>query len=54
MVIAIVYALMVFFLNIFLSQCRGMSNNFWGWGREDDELYLRFKENKLTVSESDW
>lgn len=26
-----------------------MSNIFWGWGREDDELFLRFKEHKLTV-----
>ena len=24
--------------------------NFWGWGREDDELYLIMKEAKLSVS----
>ncbi|XP_076811644.1 beta-1,4-galactosyltransferase 7-like [Clavelina lepadiformis] len=29
--------------------CRGLSNTFWGWGREDDELYLRFRENSLTL-----
>ena len=23
---------------------------FWGWGREDDELYLIMKEAKLSVS----
>ena len=29
--------------------CNGMSNIFWGWGREDDELYLRFKDNGLQL-----
>lgn len=29
--------------------CRGMSNIFWGWGREDDEFYMRMKENSLPV-----
>ena len=28
----------------------GMSNNYWGWGKEDDEFYLRLKEANLTVS----
>uniref|UniRef100_A0A8C5KWS5 Beta-1,4-galactosyltransferase 7 n=2 Tax=Jaculus jaculus TaxID=51337 RepID=A0A8C5KWS5_JACJA len=23
--------------------CNGMSNRFWGWGREDDEFYRRIK-----------
>lgn len=27
----------------------GLSNKFWGWGREDDELYLRMKEAKLSI-----
>ena len=31
-------------------QVNGLSNKFWGWGREDDELYLRMKEAKLSVS----
>lgn len=31
-------------------QCRGMSNNFWGWGREDDEFFLRMREQQLTLS----
>jgi xylosylprotein 4-beta-galactosyltransferase len=30
-------------------QIRGFSNNFWGWGREDDELYKRVKEAGLMV-----
>lgn len=29
--------------------CRGMSNIFWGWGREDDEFYMRMKENNLPL-----
>ncbi|VFV32727.1 beta--galactosyltransferase [Lynx pardinus] len=24
-------------------ECNGMSNRFWGWGREDDEFYRRIK-----------
>jgi len=31
-------------------QVRGFSNNFWGWGREDDEFYRRVQEAGLTVS----
>lgn len=27
----------------------GMSNNYWGWGLEDDEFYLRIKEAKLPI-----
>jgi xylosylprotein 4-beta-galactosyltransferase len=27
----------------------GMSNRFFGWGREDDEFYMRLKEANLTV-----
>lgn len=30
-------------------KCNGMSNLFWGWGREDDELYKRFKMNNFKV-----
>ncbi|XP_020913638.1 beta-1,4-galactosyltransferase 7 [Exaiptasia diaphana] len=30
----------------------GLSNKFWGWGREDDELYQRIMSAGLTVSES--
>ena len=32
-------------------QVNGLSTLFWGWGREDDELYLRMKEAKMTVHE---
>ncbi|PIK55740.1 putative beta-1,4-galactosyltransferase 7 [Apostichopus japonicus] len=28
----------------------GLSNSFWGWGREDDELYMRMEEAKLKIS----
>ncbi|ROL47331.1 Beta-1,4-galactosyltransferase 7 [Anabarilius grahami] len=27
--------------------CNGMSNRFWGWGREDDEFFRRLKMAKL-------
>lgn len=27
----------------------GMSNNFWGWGREDDELFLRIRDVGLEL-----
>ena len=30
-------------------QVNGMSNKFWGWGREDDELYLRMKQAGLII-----
>lgn len=30
-------------------QCNGMSNRFWGWGREDDEFYRRLKKAELQV-----
>lgn len=30
-------------------QCNGMSNRFWGWGREDDEFYRRLKTAGLEV-----
>ena len=28
---------------------KGMSNQYWGWGMEDDELYHRLKEARLVV-----
>ncbi|XP_033102897.1 beta-1,4-galactosyltransferase 7-like [Anneissia japonica] len=28
----------------------GMSNKFWGWGREDDEFYMRMKDADLEIS----
>ena len=40
--------LMIFSLLIF--QMNGMSNKFWGWGREDDEFYLRMRDENLQVS----
>lgn len=33
-------------------QCNGMSNRFWGWGREDDEFYRRLRKAELQVSVS--
>lgn len=27
----------------------GFSNNMWGWGREDDDLYGRIRENGFDV-----
>ena len=35
---------------IILFQVNGMSNRYWGWGREDDELYVRLKKAGLKVS----
>uniref|UniRef100_A0A1E1W143 Beta-1,4-N-acetylgalactosaminyltransferase n=1 Tax=Pectinophora gossypiella TaxID=13191 RepID=A0A1E1W143_PECGO len=29
---------------------KGMSNNYWGWGLEDDEFYVRIKDAGLSVS----
>ena len=37
-------------LPIPFSQLNGLSNRFWGWGREDDELYMRIQEANLKVS----
>lgn len=27
----------------------GMSNRYWGWGREDDEFYLRLRKENITI-----
>ncbi|XP_028391239.1 beta-1,4-galactosyltransferase 7-like isoform X2 [Dendronephthya gigantea] len=27
----------------------GLSTQFWGWGREDDELYMRIQDEKLRI-----
>lgn len=35
----------------FCWQCNGMSNRFWGWGREDDEFYRRLRKAELQVTE---
>ena len=35
-------------------QCNGMSNRFWGWGREDDEFYRRIKGAGLQVMGALW
>ncbi|XP_074505670.1 beta-1,4-galactosyltransferase 7 isoform X2 [Sebastes fasciatus] len=29
--------------------CNGMSNRFWGWGREDDEFYRRLRKAELQL-----
>lgn len=31
----------------------GMSNRFWGWGQEDDELFLRLKEKNVQIFRPD-
>jgi xylosylprotein 4-beta-galactosyltransferase len=28
----------------------GMSNVYWGWGMEDDEFWVRLKQNNIQVS----
>ncbi|XP_035509435.1 beta-1,4-galactosyltransferase 7 [Morone saxatilis] len=32
-----------------LDTCNGMSNRFWGWGREDDEFYRRLRKAELQL-----
>ncbi|ELT90432.1 hypothetical protein CAPTEDRAFT_75285, partial [Capitella teleta] len=27
----------------------GLSNKYWGWGREDDEFYVRMRDKKLQI-----
>lgn len=34
-------------------QVDGLSNQFWGWGREDDELHMRLKEAGLKVCDGE-
>lgn len=29
---------------------KGMSNQYWGWGLEDDEFYVRMKEANLVIT----
>jgi xylosylprotein 4-beta-galactosyltransferase len=31
----------------------GMSNRYWGWGKEDDEFFLRLKSLNITVNRPD-
>jgi len=33
----------------FFFKVNGMSNRYWGWGREDDELYVRLRRAGLQV-----
>ena len=35
--------------NMLYFQVNGMSNRYWGWGREDDEFYVRLKKAGLLV-----
>ncbi len=35
---------------VFDLQVNGLSNRYWGWGREDDEFYVRMVEAEFTVS----
>jgi xylosylprotein 4-beta-galactosyltransferase len=37
----------VIFYSEYTFQVNGMSNNFWGWGLEDDEFFLRLKSVSL-------
>ncbi len=32
-----------------LLKCNGFSNDFWGWGGEDDDLYNRAKINDIAI-----
>ncbi|XP_014677989.1 PREDICTED: beta-1,4-galactosyltransferase 7-like [Priapulus caudatus] len=36
--------------NKHFQKLNGMSNKFWGWGREDDEFYRRIIDAKMNVS----
>lgn len=38
------------FDNQFFLKINGFSNNYWGWGAEDDDLYQRCKLNNITIS----
>ncbi|XP_067935262.1 beta-1,4-galactosyltransferase 7-like [Watersipora subatra] len=35
------------------SRLNGLSNRYWGWGREDDEFYVRMKEADIIVKRPD-
>ena len=41
--------LIMYYYQFLFEQLNGLSNLFWGWGREDDEFYLRMKEAGLKV-----
>ncbi|XP_041985234.1 beta-1,4-galactosyltransferase 7 [Aricia agestis] len=36
--------------NEHFEKVKGMSNNYWGWGLEDDEFYVRIKDAGLKIS----
>ncbi|KAL8567965.1 hypothetical protein ACOMHN_029140 [Nucella lapillus] len=36
--------------NEHFEKLNGMSNRYWGWGREDDEFYVRMKKANLQIS----
>lgn len=36
--------------NEHFEQLNGLSNRYWGWGREDDEFYVRIKKAGLSIS----
>lgn len=38
-----------FFYRQIFQFINGLSNRYWGWGVEDDELYLRLKEKKIKI-----
>eukprot|EP00053_Salpingoeca_punica_P008564 m.76670 g.76670 ORF g.76670 m.76670 type:complete len:421 (-) comp14652_c0_seq2:368-1630(-) len=39
--------------NTHFANVNGLSNNYWGWGREDDELYKRITEMNLNITRPD-
>lgn len=41
------------FPKLLFIQVNGFSNNYWGWGAEDDDLYKRCLLNSLTIKRRD-
>lgn len=35
--------------NSYFHELNGLSNKYWGWGLEDDELYVRIKEAGIRI-----
>lgn len=35
--------------NVHFETLNGLSNKYWGWGLEDDELYVRIREAGIRI-----